>query len=172
MSLHRWGISHLVLAAAVAASSPASSQENQKSFQNDQELGRTFHVTADALPLPYDTSSVRNPAVVIPRDGAKPKVEDGFTIALFADNLEHPRQMLVLENGDVLLAEQKSGKSPSCATARVTARPMWCPCSPAISKDLTASPRFRPARIRATSSSPIPRRSGACRSSSAASGRI
>lgn len=110
MSLHRWGISHLVVAAALAASPPASSQENQKSFQNDQELGRTFHVTADALPQPYDTSSVRNPAVVVPRDGAKPKVEDGFTVALFADNLDHPRQMLVLENGDVLLAEQKSGK--------------------------------------------------------------
>ena len=34
---------------------------------------------------------------------------DGFTATAFATGLEHPRRLLVLPNGDVLVAEQSAG---------------------------------------------------------------
>jgi glucose/arabinose dehydrogenase len=41
----------------------------------------------------------------------KPKAAAGLKVELFADNLEHPRNMYVLPNGDVLVAE--TNKQPS-----------------------------------------------------------
>jgi glucose/arabinose dehydrogenase len=37
--------------------------------------------------------------------GGRPKVPDGFAINAYADDLEHPRWLYVLPNGDVLVAE-------------------------------------------------------------------
>ncbi len=42
--------------------------------------------------------------------GEKPTVPAGFAIARFAEGLEHPRNMIVLANGDVLVAEANSPK--------------------------------------------------------------
>jgi glucose/arabinose dehydrogenase len=72
---------------------------------DDQELGKTFHVRPQDLPEPYASEAVRNPAVIVERKGRKPNVPDGFQITLFAEDLQ-PRQMLVRENGDVIVAEQ------------------------------------------------------------------
>ncbi|WP_435594023.1 PQQ-dependent sugar dehydrogenase [Proluteimonas luteida] len=44
------------------------------------------------------------PAVGWPADGA-PNPADGFAVTAFARDLDHPRQVLVLPNGDVLVAE-------------------------------------------------------------------
>ena len=38
-------------------------------------------------------------------EGATPKPGDGLRVAAFAEGLDHPRQLLVLPNGDVLVAE-------------------------------------------------------------------
>ena len=35
----------------------------------------------------------------------RPKVADGFTVEIYADKLDHPRNMFTLPNGDVLVAE-------------------------------------------------------------------
>lgn len=43
------------------------------------------------------------------RAGWQPQLPDGFAATLYADNLENPRQILILPNGDVLVALQKSG---------------------------------------------------------------
>lgn len=45
-------------------------------------------------------------------DGALPTVPAGFTITAMATDLKIPRQMLVLPNGDVLVAEGSGGKAP------------------------------------------------------------
>lgn len=76
----------------------------------DQEMGKRFEVNEVDLPEPDQAAAVRNPALTIDRGDDTPTAPDGFQVTLFADNLAHPRQILVLENGDVLLAEQAAGR--------------------------------------------------------------
>jgi glucose/arabinose dehydrogenase len=45
-------------------------------------------------------------------DGEFPTVPDGFTITAIATDLKIPRQMLVLPNGDILVAEGSGGGAP------------------------------------------------------------
>jgi glucose/arabinose dehydrogenase len=45
-------------------------------------------------------------------DGAKPNVPAGFAVTAFATDLKIPRQMLVLPNGDLLVAEGMGGNAP------------------------------------------------------------
>jgi len=75
----------------------------------DQELGRQFHVDPGDLPPPYTGPVTTNTSLIIPYAGQSPRVPEGFTVTAFATGLEHPRRLLVLPNGDVLLAEQKVG---------------------------------------------------------------
>jgi glucose/arabinose dehydrogenase len=76
---------------------------------DDQEIGKTFEVRAQDLPEPYASAAVRNPAVIVERNGRKPNVPEGFEVTLFAENLA-PRQMFVRPNGDVIVAEQSQGE--------------------------------------------------------------
>ncbi|CAN7455832.1 sorbosone dehydrogenase family protein [Rhizobacter sp. LjRoot28] len=43
----------------------------------------------------------------------QPKVPEGFTVSAVAEDLKIPRQMLVLPNGDLLVAEGKGGGAPA-----------------------------------------------------------
>ncbi|WP_430822350.1 PQQ-dependent sugar dehydrogenase [Brevundimonas intermedia] len=45
-------------------------------------------------------------------NGETPTVPAGFTVSAFATDLKIPRQMLVLPNGDVLIAEGRGGHAP------------------------------------------------------------
>ncbi|MBB5984912.1 glucose/arabinose dehydrogenase [Sphingobium sp. B1D3A] len=45
-------------------------------------------------------------------DGAKPRAPAGFTVTAVATDLKVPRQMLVLPNGDLLVAEGRGGGAP------------------------------------------------------------
>ncbi|WP_337245739.1 sorbosone dehydrogenase family protein [Luteimonas sp. gir] len=42
----------------------------------------------------------------------RPQVPEGYEITPIADNLQIPRQMLVLPNGDILVAEGRGGRAP------------------------------------------------------------
>lgn len=57
------------------------------------------------------------PAMTIPTpegwNGELPTVPAGFTITAIAEDLKIPRQMLVLPNGDVLVAEGSGGNAPA-----------------------------------------------------------
>lgn len=65
---------------------------------------------APALASPDATKPVFNFSTVSGWPaGAKPVAPPGFTVTRFADRLDHPRWVLCLENGDVLVAES-SGK--------------------------------------------------------------
>ena len=75
----------------------------------DQELGRSFTVREDELPEPYADPASRNPALTIKRGEHMPEAPEGFEVTLFAQGLTNPRQMYVLPNGDVLLAQQSEG---------------------------------------------------------------
>src|SRR5690242_11968449 len=45
-------------------------------------------------------------------EGAKPKVAQGLSVEAFATGLDHPRSLLVLPNGDVLVAETNAPYRP------------------------------------------------------------
>ncbi len=68
---------------------------------SDQEMGKRFEIRADALPKPYEGEAVRNTSLVAPRGDRAPIVPPGFEATLFAENLDRPRQALVLPNGDL-----------------------------------------------------------------------
>jgi glucose/arabinose dehydrogenase len=58
------------------------------------------------LPPPYATRSVANPPSIVPwPKGKMPVAPPGFEVTLFAEDLEHPRTIYVLPNGDALVME-------------------------------------------------------------------
>ena len=52
---------------------------------------------------------VTNRVLIVPYAGQAPQVPPGFTATPFATGLVNPRRLLVLPNGDVLVAEQSAG---------------------------------------------------------------
>lgn len=58
------------------------------------------------------------PAVVHWAAGAAPKAPPGFVVTRFAENLQHPRWLYVLPNGDVLVAESAGPPSKEDHTQR------------------------------------------------------
>ncbi|WOH51680.1 sorbosone dehydrogenase family protein [Bradyrhizobium sp. sBnM-33] len=91
------------------AAQPPAEKPTDPALLPDQELGRRFTVKAEDLPPPKTGPIVSSRSLVIPHDGQTPRVPEGFTTTAFMTGLEHPRRLLVLPNGDVLLAEQKAG---------------------------------------------------------------
>src|SRR4051812_11869110 len=97
------------------ASMPALSQSNApKAADNpaalpEQEIGRRISVKVEDLPPPKTGPIVASRSMKLPYEGQTPRVPEGFTATAFAIGLEHPRRLLVLPNGDVLVAEQRGG---------------------------------------------------------------
>jgi glucose/arabinose dehydrogenase len=66
------------------------------------------------LPLPYATRAVANPSTIVPwPKGKAPIAPAGFEVSLFADELDNPRTICVLPNGDVLVMESVRRQAPS-----------------------------------------------------------
>ncbi|HYE46605.1 MAG TPA: sorbosone dehydrogenase family protein, partial [Caulobacter sp.] len=57
-------------------------------------------------------------------NGEKPLAPAGFTVTAFAGDLRIPRQMLVLPNGDILVAEGRGGGAPKLKPKDVLAGPI------------------------------------------------
>ncbi|WP_142849279.1 sorbosone dehydrogenase family protein [Telmatospirillum sp. J64-1] len=90
----------VMLSSAAAAQGPAT-----------QMPGQRISVTVESLPPPGTEDSVTNPPREVPRpDGAGLNLPPGFTATLFAEGLNHARWLLAAENGDVFLAESRSGR--------------------------------------------------------------
>lgn len=71
--------------------------------------GDRFQVDPATLPAPYATPSKANPAQVVPRPpGAGLTVPPGWRATLFAEKLDHPRNLLVLPDGSLLVAQQRT----------------------------------------------------------------
>jgi glucose/arabinose dehydrogenase len=88
--------------------SPQSAQADPASLP-EQKLGQRFTVKAEDLPAPYKSPVISARSLVVPYAGQVPRVPEGFTATAFVTGLAHPRRLLVLPNGDVLVAEQKVG---------------------------------------------------------------
>ncbi len=108
----------IILSTGLAAPFAQSQQSSQASSRAtatdpallpDQELGRRFTVKAEDLPPPRTGPVVASRSLVVPYAGQVPRVPEGFTATPFAIGLAHPRRLLVLPNGDVIVAEQKVG---------------------------------------------------------------
>lgn len=68
-------------------------------------------ITLRDLPPPHATESVNNgPNKVAPKEGALPKVPDGFKVARFVTDLKAPRMLRTAPNGDIFVAESKSDR--------------------------------------------------------------
>lgn len=57
-------------------------------------------------------------------DGQTPTVPAGFTVTAMATDLRIPRQMLVLPNGDILIAEGRGGNAPALRPKDIIAGPI------------------------------------------------
>ena len=80
-----------------------------QNFLAQHEIGRRFRIDPAELPPPKASAIVTNRAMTVPYDGQAPQVPPGFTATPFATGLVNPRRLLVLPNGDVLVAEQSAG---------------------------------------------------------------
>jgi glucose/arabinose dehydrogenase len=77
-----------------------------------QENPGVFHkITLADLPLPLPSESVDNPPNLIPRPAnAWPKALPGFTVQVYASELNYPRLIRTAPNGDLFLAESHTGE--------------------------------------------------------------
>lgn len=97
------------LAQGASPASPQGSTVFDPSTLPDQEIGRRFTIKAEDLPPPNTPSAVASRPLTVPYSGQVLRVPNGFSATPFATGLEHPRRLLVLPNGDVLVAEQRRG---------------------------------------------------------------
>ena len=92
---------------------PSHSAEHISPFTDYrfQKPGAVHKILTSDLPLPSPaTSAANSPRIVSrPRD-AWPKVPPGFKVQVFASNLDNPRLLRTAPNGDIFLAESRSGK--------------------------------------------------------------
>ena len=113
MPHHSGFVSSLAACAAFACLlAPAYAQQaapTDPASLPDQQLGHRFTVKAEDLPPPYKGTVAAARSLIVPYAGQVPRVPEGFTVTPFATGLTHPRRLLVLPNGDVLVAEQKVG---------------------------------------------------------------
>ncbi len=121
----KFGISSIALAACAAgvlALSSAAAQQNAatgqgsdtkdelaQNFAAEHEIGHRYHFDPNDLPPPKTGPIVADRSMIVPFNGQKLEVPPGFTAAPFVTGLVNPRRLLVLPNGDVLVAEQSAG---------------------------------------------------------------
>jgi glucose/arabinose dehydrogenase len=99
----------VLLTAAAGQQGKLVAEELKQNFVAEREIGRRIQIDAADLPPPKAGSIVTNRPLVVPYSGQAPIVPDGFTATPFATGLVNPRRLLVLPNGDVLVAEQSAG---------------------------------------------------------------
>src|SRR5215472_14968283 len=88
---------------------PAAQDALKENFIAEHEIGRRFSIDPAHLPAPKSSPIVTNRSLTLPLEGHVPQVPAGFKATLFASGLANPRRLLVLPNGDVLVAEQSAG---------------------------------------------------------------
>ena len=114
--MQRWSIffavaATLVFPRAVLAEDAARLETDAltQNFLAEHEIGRRYRVDPNNLPPPKSGPIVTNRALTLPYTGQAPQVPPGFAATPFATGLVNPRRLLVLPNGDVLVAEQSAG---------------------------------------------------------------
>jgi glucose/arabinose dehydrogenase len=118
--------SALLLVAALGPTAMAQSLQGTDAFgdwQRDRP-GTIRLIRPEDLPKPGATASAANFSHVVPRPpGAAPQVPPGFRIELFAEGLSGPRIIRVAPNGDIFVAETRSGRIRVLRAADGAAKP-------------------------------------------------
>ncbi len=101
-----------LLLAAAATSALALPGQGPAGDYTSAKPGQEYRITADSLPQPFATESVRNKSETVDRpDGAMPEVPADFQIEEWvADGLDNPRYLLTAPNGDIFVTESKPGR--------------------------------------------------------------
>ena len=77
----------------------------------DDAPGVRRMITVKDVPAPYHTESAGNgPRIVGRPAGAIPKAPAGFAVSLWAENLNNPRVIVTVPNGDIFLAESGANR--------------------------------------------------------------
>ena len=99
------------VAQRVAQSAPdtATAEMLAQNFKAQHEIGKQYRINPAELPPPKTGPIVTNRVLIVPFNGQSLQVPPGFTATPFATGLVNPRRLLVLANGDVLVAEQSGG---------------------------------------------------------------
>src|SRR2546427_10010747 len=96
-------------ALAQPKAAPPAQDALKENFIAEHELGRRFSIDPAQLPAPKSSPIVTNRSLTLPSEGQVPQVPAGFKATLFASGLADPRRLVVLPDGDVLVAEQSAG---------------------------------------------------------------
>ncbi len=104
----------LALALALALAFPAmvhgAGPERAAERTPAREVGDRVTLRVEDLPAPGATPTVSNTPLPVERPAGRPlRVPPGFTATLFRDGVENARNLLVLPDGGVLVAQQKPG---------------------------------------------------------------
>jgi hypothetical protein len=91
------------------AATGVSQEKLSQNFRAQHEIGHRFQIDPNDLPAPKAGAIVTNRSLIVPYDGQVPQVPPGFTATPLVTGLAHPRRLLVFPNGDILVAEQKTG---------------------------------------------------------------
>jgi glucose/arabinose dehydrogenase len=94
---------------ARSAPEPTLAETLSENFKAEHEIGRRFHFDPAELPAPKTGAIVTNRSLTLPFSGQTLQVPPGFVATPFITGLANPRRLLVLANGDVLVAEQGPG---------------------------------------------------------------
>jgi glucose/arabinose dehydrogenase len=99
------------VAQRVAQSAPDTNTAEMlaQNFKAEHEIGKQYRINPAELPPPKTGPIVTNRVLTIPFNGQTLQVPPGFIATPFATGLVNPRRLLVLANGDVLVAEQSGG---------------------------------------------------------------
>ena len=73
-------------------------------------LAKKYFVDINKLAKPYATKSIPNSHHNLDVETCELKVPKGFKVKVFANNLQNPRNIKVSKNGDVFIAESRTGK--------------------------------------------------------------
>jgi glucose/arabinose dehydrogenase len=105
------GLAALTAIVLALPSSGAEPKPNAvaQNFAVEHEIGHRFRIDPADLPAPKTGAIATNRSLTIPFGEQTLSVPEGFTATLFASGLVNPRRLLVLPNGDVLVAEQSAG---------------------------------------------------------------
>ena len=94
---------------SLLATAAISSCTNAQNKQENKTSDTTAAASKSTLPAPFATKSTTNYSKVIDWPAGKtPTAPAGFTVARFADGLDHPRWIYVGSNGDVFVAESNT----------------------------------------------------------------
>ena len=106
------GVAALLSYGFVDSSSP-NILTGQSAFVSSTTVkaGLSRKITVADLPKPFATESVATKSHIVPRpEGAWPQAPLGFQVQLFATGFQVPRIILIAPNGDVFVADSRTGQ--------------------------------------------------------------